>query len=224
MLGDGKFLSKHKPYRLPGRCLKKEKLSGNNFNDWFRLDLSSLESREENHVIEQPVTSLLALAGLNLTLVLEWTSILMLILRLHVYARERVNQLLTMFLKMKGICGATGTLLVIMLPHGTGYLKLPKKGSKLALPVLSGIFRIERKRNKELFNLYWQMVVQHKLDSTYLWHCRLAHINKKRIKQLQQDGLLKSTDDESFDKCESCLSGKMTENLSPYNGKGKESS
>ncbi|GJU95663.1 retrotransposon protein, putative, ty1-copia subclass [Tanacetum coccineum] len=29
--------------------------------------------------------------------------------------------------------------------------------------------------------------------------CRLAHINKKRIKQLQQDGLLKSTDDESFD-------------------------
>ncbi|GJT95327.1 retrotransposon protein, putative, ty1-copia subclass [Tanacetum coccineum] len=41
-------------------------------------------------------------------------------------------------------------------------------------------------------------------------HCRLAHINKKRIKQLQQDGLLKSTDDESFDKCESCLSGRMT--------------
>ncbi|GKE69133.1 retrotransposon protein, putative, ty1-copia subclass, partial [Tanacetum coccineum] len=52
--------------------------------------------------------------------------------------------------------------------------------------------------------------VKHNLDSTYLWHCRLAHINKKRIKQLQQDGLLKSTNDESFDKCESCLSGKMT--------------
>ncbi|GKB34440.1 retrotransposon protein, putative, ty1-copia subclass [Tanacetum coccineum] len=47
-------------------------------------------------------------------------------------------------------------------------------------------------------------------DSTYLWHCRLTHINKKRIKQLQQDGLLKSMDDESYDKCESCLSGKMT--------------
>ncbi|GJY77490.1 retrotransposon protein, putative, ty1-copia subclass [Tanacetum coccineum] len=46
--------------------------------------------------------------------------------------------------------------------------------------------------------------------NAYLWHCRLAHINKKRIKQLQQDGLLKSTDDESFDKCKSCLSGKMT--------------
>ncbi|GJU34147.1 retrotransposon protein, putative, ty1-copia subclass [Tanacetum coccineum] len=55
------------------------------------------------------------------------------------------------------------------------------------------------------------------LDSTYLWHCRLAHINKKRIKQLQQDGLLKSTDDESFDQCESCLSCKMTKKPFPHN-------
>ncbi|GJY82921.1 retrotransposon protein, putative, ty1-copia subclass [Tanacetum coccineum] len=58
--------------------------------------------------------------------------------------------------------------------------------------------------------------VEHNLDSTYIWHCRLAHINKKRIKQLQQDGLLKSTDDESFDKCESCLSGKMTKKPFPH--------
>ncbi|GJU25339.1 zinc finger, CCHC-type containing protein [Tanacetum coccineum] len=58
--------------------------------------------------------------------------------------------------------------------------------------------------------------VKHNLDSTYLWHCHLAHINKKRIKQLQQDGLLKSTDDESFDKCESCLSGKMTKKPFPH--------
>ncbi|GJS75644.1 putative RNA-directed DNA polymerase [Tanacetum coccineum] len=35
-------------------------------------------------------------------------------------------------------------------------------------------------------------------------------VPNKRIKQLQHDGLLKSTDDESFDKYESCLSGKMT--------------
>ncbi|GJR79122.1 hypothetical protein Tco_0149907 [Tanacetum coccineum] len=58
--------------------------------------------------------------------------------------------------------------------------------------------------------------VKHNLDSTYLWHCRLTHINKKRIKQLQQDRLLKSTDDESFDKCESCLSGKMTKKPFPH--------
>ncbi|GJZ81657.1 retrotransposon protein, putative, ty1-copia subclass [Tanacetum coccineum] len=58
--------------------------------------------------------------------------------------------------------------------------------------------------------------VKHNLDSTYIWHCRLAHINKKCIKQPQQDGLLKSTDDESFDKCESCLSGKMTKKPFPH--------
>ncbi|GKB07219.1 retrotransposon protein, putative, ty1-copia subclass, partial [Tanacetum coccineum] len=39
---------------------------------------------------------------------------------------------------------------------------------------------------------------KHNLDSTYLWHCRLAHISKKRIEKLQQEGLLKSTDDESL--------------------------
>ncbi|GJQ96772.1 retrotransposon protein, putative, ty1-copia subclass [Tanacetum coccineum] len=47
------------------------------------------------------------------------------------------------------------------------------------------------------------------IHSTLLWHYRLGHINKKRIKKLQHDGLLKSTDDESFDKCVSCLYGKM---------------
>ncbi|GJY62363.1 RNA-directed DNA polymerase, eukaryota, reverse transcriptase zinc-binding domain protein [Tanacetum coccineum] len=52
--------------------------------------------------------------------------------------------------------------------------------------------------------------VKHYLDSIYLWHYRLAYISKKRIEKLQQEGLLKSTDDESFDQCLSCLSGKMT--------------
>ena len=48
------------------------------------------------------------------------------------------------------------------------------------------------------------------MDSPYLWHCRLGHINKKRISQLQRSGLLKANEDVSFDICESCLSGKMT--------------
>ncbi|GJS30838.1 retrotransposon protein, putative, ty1-copia subclass [Tanacetum coccineum] len=50
---------------------------------------------------------------------------------------------------------------------------------------------------------------KHNLDSTFLWHCRLGHINKKHIEKLQHDGLLKSIDDESFDVCVSCISGKM---------------
>ncbi|GJS53857.1 putative RNA-directed DNA polymerase [Tanacetum coccineum] len=72
------------------------------------------------------------------------------------------------------------------------------------VPNVNSIYNVSNKR------------VKHNLDSTYLWHCRLAHINKKRIKQLQQDGLLKSTDDESFDQCESCLSGKMTKKPFPH--------
>nr|GEX79494.1 hypothetical protein [Tanacetum cinerariifolium] len=66
------------------------------------------------------------------------------------------------------------------------------------VPNINSIYNVSTKRAK------------HNLDSTYLWHCRLAHISKKHIKKLQQKGLLKSTDDESFDQCVSCLSGKMT--------------
>ncbi|GJW93356.1 retrotransposon protein, putative, ty1-copia subclass [Tanacetum coccineum] len=41
-------------------------------------------------------------------------------------------------------------------------------------------------------------------------------VPNKRIKKLQQEGLLKSTDDESFDQCVSCLSGKMTRKSLPH--------
>ncbi|GKE68149.1 retrotransposon protein, putative, ty1-copia subclass [Tanacetum coccineum] len=66
------------------------------------------------------------------------------------------------------------------------------------VPNINSIYNVSNKRAK------------HNLDSTYLWHCRLAHISKKRIEKLQHEGLLKSTDDESFDKYVSCLSGNMT--------------
>ncbi|GJR58453.1 zinc finger, CCHC-type containing protein [Tanacetum coccineum] len=48
------------------------------------------------------------------------------------------------------------------------------------------------------------------LDSTLLWHCRLGHINKKRIEKLQHDELLDSTDIKSFESCVACMSGKMS--------------
>ncbi|GJT27476.1 retrotransposon protein, putative, ty1-copia subclass [Tanacetum coccineum] len=63
---------------------------------------------------------------------------------------------------------------------------------------VNSIYNVSNKRAK------------HNLDSTYLWHCRLAYISKKCIEKLQHDGLLKSTDEESFDKCVSGLSGKIT--------------
>ncbi|GJW65960.1 retrotransposon protein, putative, ty1-copia subclass [Tanacetum coccineum] len=52
------------------------------------------------------------------------------------------------------------------------------------------------------------------LDSSYLWHCRLGHISKKRIEKLQHEGLLNSTNIQSLGKCVFCMSGKMARN--PY--------
>ncbi|GJU39483.1 retrotransposon protein, putative, ty1-copia subclass [Tanacetum coccineum] len=54
------------------------------------------------------------------------------------------------------------------------------------------------------------------LDKSKLWHFRLGHVNKKRIAQLQKDGVLESFDFKSDDICESCLLGKMTK--SPFIG------
>ena len=52
-------------------------------------------------------------------------------------------------------------------------------------------------------------------DQTYLWHCHLGHINKKRIEKLKKGGLLGSFVFRPFDNCESCLSGKMIKQ--PFN-------
>ncbi|GJR25457.1 zinc finger, CCHC-type containing protein [Tanacetum coccineum] len=51
-------------------------------------------------------------------------------------------------------------------------------------------------------------------------HCRLGHISKKRIEKLQHDGLLNSTDTESFGSCVSCMSGKMARKLIHIKWKG----
>ncbi|GJX38839.1 retrotransposon protein, putative, ty1-copia subclass [Tanacetum coccineum] len=77
---------------------------------------------------------------------------------------------------------------------------------------LDGIYEIDlHNSNANNSSMY---VVSNKrakliLDSTLLWHCHLGHISKKQIDKLQHDGLLNSTGLESFDKCVSCLSGKM---------------
>ncbi|GJV64937.1 zinc finger, CCHC-type containing protein, partial [Tanacetum coccineum] len=45
-------------------------------------------------------------------------------------------------------------------------------------PNVSSIYNVSNKRAKRA------------LESTYLWHCRFGHINKKRIEKLQRDGIL----------------------------------
>ena len=57
------------------------------------------------------------------------------------------------------------------------------------------------------------------MNSAYVWHCRLGHINKKRVEKLHNDGLLDSFDYKSFKTCESCLLGKMTK--TPFTDQGE---
>ncbi|GKE26881.1 zinc finger, CCHC-type containing protein [Tanacetum coccineum] len=75
-----------------------------------------------------------------------------------------------------------------------------------------GIFEIDLSNPNAIDSLIY--VVSNKraklnLDSTLLWHCRLGHISKKRIEKLKHDGLLNSTNLMAFEKCVSCMSGKM---------------
>ncbi|GJS64015.1 retrotransposon protein, putative, ty1-copia subclass [Tanacetum coccineum] len=58
--------------------------------------------------------------------------------------------------------------------------------------------------------------VKYSLDSSYLCHCHLGHINKKRMDKLQHDGILHPTHDESLEKCKSCIIGKMAHNPFPH--------
>ncbi|GJS75140.1 retrotransposon protein, putative, ty1-copia subclass [Tanacetum coccineum] len=103
--------------------------------------------------------------------------------------------------------------------------ELIMKRIKLALPVLQisskelSIYEIDMLNLVPNVNSIYNVsnkTTKNNLDSTYLWHCRLAHISKKHIEKLQHDGLLKSTDEESFDQCVSCLSGKMKRKPFPH--------
>ncbi|GJS15483.1 hypothetical protein Tco_0409955 [Tanacetum coccineum] len=111
----------------------------------------------------------------------------------------------------------------LVLPNGLCFMDFGISVSKNnvhyfnAIPS-NGIYEIDMHdlvpNNNSIYNVSTKRAKRN-LDSTYLWHYRLAHISKKRIEKLQQEGLLRSTDDESFDQCVSCLSGKMTRKSFP---------
>ena len=80
-----------------------------------------------------------------------------------------------------------------------------------------------KKPNKEIYNINTHKRSKpNEISKTYLWHCRLGHINEKRISKLHKDGLLESFDLESYDTCESCLLGKMTK--TPFTGHSERAS
>ena len=69
------------------------------------------------------------------------------------------------------------------------------------------------------YNIATKRLKTSDIDKTYLWHCRLGHINETHISRLLKDRYLDRFDFSSYDVCESCLLGKMPK--SPFTGKGE---
>ena len=61
-----------------------------------------------------------------------------------------------------------------------------------------------------VLNLEVKKAKNNDLSQTYIWHCRLDHINETKIAKLHKQGYLDPFDCESYGPCECCLLSKMT--------------
>ena len=79
-------------------------------------------------------------------------------------------------------------------------------------PRISGLYvlNVEDTSERSIYNIELKKIKSNDLNTTYLWHCHLGHINEKHISKFHQNGLLNSFNYESFETCESCLLEKMT--------------
>ncbi|GJT57736.1 retrotransposon protein, putative, ty1-copia subclass [Tanacetum coccineum] len=106
---------------------------------------------------------------------------------------------------------------------------LPKKAKTPQVMMIKGVHRLVENGFVQCFTdfrisvsknnvLYFNVIPSNGIYEIDM-HDLVPNVNSiynKRIEKLQQEGLLKSIDDESFDKCVSCLSGKMTRKLFPH--------
>ncbi|MBJ4058734.1 DDE-type integrase/transposase/recombinase, partial [Salmonella enterica subsp. enterica serovar Goldcoast] len=88
-------------------------------------------------------------------------------------------------------------------------------------PILNGLY-ILNLDDAPVYNINAKRLRPNNLNSTFIWHCRLGHISKKRVEKLHSDGMLNSFDLESFETCESCLVGKITK--TPFTGRSERAS
>nr|GFA22096.1 retrotransposon protein, putative, Ty1-copia subclass [Tanacetum cinerariifolium] len=227
----------HSAFRL---MFEREKLSGNNFNDWFRQLKLVLRVEKKMYVIEQPLA--VAPAADSATNVLaEWNALYDAYNRLIEYEKGLPKKAETpqvmmikggkihkanknsLKAKSKGKAKGNGKDKQVYIPKPKNPKPVTKEHQLRMAPAtttrINGIYDIDMHDLVPNVNSIYSVSTKrakHNLDSTYLWHCRLAHISKKRIEKLQQEGLLKSIDDESFNQCVSCLSGKLTRKSFPH--------
>jgi hypothetical protein len=85
-------------------------------------------------------------------------------------------------------------------------------------PLVNGLYVLHLE-DKSVCNINVKRAQLNELNPTFIWHCRLGHINEKHIERLHKDGLLSSFYFEAFDMCESCLLRKMTK--APFTGQSE---
>jgi GAG-pre-integrase domain len=90
----------------------------------------------------------------------------------------------------------------------------------VAQPGLDRATRQSKRKSKAPCNDKYSYDLDHYM--TFMWHCRLGHINEKRIKKLHEVGLLDNFNIETINACESCLREKMTKVL--FSKKGERTS
>ena len=78
--------------------------------------------------------------------------------------------------------------------------------------IKNGLFILNLK-DSPVYNISAKWSRLNDLNPTYMWHYRLGHISEKRMKKLNEHGLLSLFDFESYETCEACLLGKMTKML-----------
>jgi hypothetical protein len=88
-------------------------------------------------------------------------------------------------------------------------------------PLVNGLYVLDLEDNC-VCNINIKRAQLNDLNPTFIWHCRLGHINEKRIERPHKDGLLSSFDFKSFDMCKSCLLRKMTK--SPFTSQSERAS
>nr|GEY63549.1 hypothetical protein [Tanacetum cinerariifolium] len=180
---------------------EREKLFGNNFNDWFRQLKLVLRVEKKMYVVEQLLPAAPA-ADSVANVLAEWNAIY-----------DAYNEVACLIL------GSMTLELHRQFENSSPYdmiKELKAMLEKQARVESNIIYEIDMHNLVPNVNFIYNVSTKrakHNLDSTYLWHCRLTRISKKRIEKLQHEGLLKSTDDESFDQYVSCLSGKKTRKL-----------
>jgi hypothetical protein len=76
-------------------------------------------------------------------------------------------------------------------------------------PLVNGLYVLDLE-DKSVCNINTKRAQLNDLKPSFSWHCRLGHINEKRMERLHKDGLLNPFDFASFDTCESSFLEKMT--------------